>query len=59
MIDKEGYIHYQTPALEDKAWDEQMKEEVIRQHIEELLSPVSANKRSPAASRSAAVRKPS
>ncbi len=38
LIDRKGYIHYQTPATEDDTWDRLMKEDAIRQHIEELLS---------------------
>ena len=38
LIDRKGYIHYQTPALEDENWDKLMKEDAIRQHIEELLA---------------------
>ncbi|MBV9501042.1 MAG: TlpA family protein disulfide reductase [Acidobacteriaceae bacterium] len=38
LIDRNGYIHYQTPATEDANWDKLMKEETIRQHIDELLS---------------------
>ena len=38
LIDRKGNIHYQTPALESEKWDAQMKEEVIRAHIEQLLS---------------------
>jgi thiol-disulfide isomerase/thioredoxin len=38
MIDRKGMIHYQTPALESEEWDKLMKEEAIRQHIEELLA---------------------
>jgi hypothetical protein len=37
LIDRKGYIHYQTPAKEDENWDKLMKEDAIRQHIEELL----------------------
>ncbi len=60
LIDREGYIHYQTPATESDDWDKLMKEENIHQHIEELLTPVSASKRTPAsASRVASARKPS
>ncbi len=60
LIDREGYIHYQTPATENEDWDKLMKEDVIHQHIEELLaSPVSASKRSPAAARVASAHKPS
>src|SRR6185437_12885652 len=38
LIDRKGYIHYQTPATENDKWDRLMKEETIRQHIEQLLS---------------------
>jgi peroxiredoxin len=38
LIDRKGMIHYQTPAQEDENWDKLMKEEVIREHIDELLS---------------------
>ncbi len=38
LIDRKGMIHYQTPALEDENWDKLMKEDAIRQHIEELLA---------------------
>ena len=38
LIDRKGYIHYQTPATEDGNWDKLMNEQAIRQHIEELLS---------------------
>ena len=34
LIDRKGYIHYQTPATEDPKWDGLMKEDMIRQHIE-------------------------
>jgi thiol-disulfide isomerase/thioredoxin len=39
LIDRNGNIRYQTPATEDDHWDKLMKEEAIRQHIEELLGP--------------------
>lgn len=38
LIDRKGMIHYQTPATEDENWDKLMKEDSIKQHIEELLS---------------------
>jgi thiol-disulfide isomerase/thioredoxin len=38
LIDRKGFIHYQTPATEDEKWDRMMKEETIRRHIEQLLS---------------------
>lgn len=37
LIDRKGFIHYQTPAIEDENWDKLMTESAIRQHIEELL----------------------
>ena len=37
LIDRKGYIHWQTPATEDENWDKLMNQEAIRQHIEELL----------------------
>ena len=39
MIDRKGTIRYQTPAREDETWDKLMKEDAVRQHIEELLGP--------------------
>lgn len=50
LIDRKGIIHYQTPALEDENWDKLMKEDAIRQHIDELLS---------ADSKSTSIRRPS
>jgi peroxiredoxin len=38
LIDRKGFIHYQTPAKEDESWDKQMAEDAIRAHIEELLN---------------------
>ncbi len=38
LIDRKGFIHYQTPATEDSTWDQLMKEDVIRKDIEQLLS---------------------
>lgn len=38
LIDRQGNIHYQTPAIEDGNWDKLMKEDAIRTHIEELLA---------------------
>jgi thiol-disulfide isomerase/thioredoxin len=37
LIDRKGYIHYQTPPLSGDEWAKSMTEETIRQHIEELL----------------------
>lgn len=38
LIDRDGMIRYQTPALEDERWDKLMKEDALRAHIEELLA---------------------
>jgi peroxiredoxin len=38
LIDRKGYIHYQTPVnSDDENWTKLMSETAIRQHIEELL----------------------
>jgi len=48
LIDRKGMIRYQTPARQDANWDALMKEDAIRQHIEELLAggPASAGAKS-------------
>jgi peroxiredoxin len=38
VIDRKGIIRYQTPPLADDAYGKLMNEDVIKQHIEELLS---------------------
>ena len=38
IIDRKGFIRYQTPERESKEWDDLMKEDVIRQHLKDLLS---------------------
>ena len=38
IIDRKGVIHYQTPQRESEDWDKLMKEDVIRQHLKDLLS---------------------
>ena len=38
LIDRDGNIRYQTPALRDERWDKLMKEDALRAHIEELLA---------------------
>lgn len=38
LIDRKGYIHYQTPAGDSEEWTKLMAEDAIRQHIEELLA---------------------
>jgi thiol-disulfide isomerase/thioredoxin len=59
LIDRKGFIHYQTPAKENEDWDKLMKEDAIRQHIEELLASgnTSASRRSSPGSRLAMVKK--
>ncbi|MBV8551022.1 MAG: TlpA family protein disulfide reductase [Acidobacteriaceae bacterium] len=43
LIDRNGNIHYQTPASDSEDWTKLMNESTIRQHIEELLAiPVSS-----------------
>jgi hypothetical protein len=60
LIDRKGYIHYQTPQREDENWDKLMKEDAIRQHIEELLSQNnSASQSRSGNSRIAQTKKPS
>lgn len=55
LIDREGNIRYQTPAVEDERWDKLMKEDALRAHIEELLAQGNASARSHSAvSRTAA-----
>jgi thiol-disulfide isomerase/thioredoxin len=43
LIDRKGVVRYQTPEREDENWDKLMKEDAIRQHIEELLGGGSAS----------------
>lgn len=38
LIDRKGYIHYQTPASDSEDWNKLMNDSAIRQHIEELLA---------------------
>jgi thiol-disulfide isomerase/thioredoxin len=60
LIDRKGNIRYQTPAREDETWDKLMKEDALRQHIEELLGPANSVKRSsPTNARVALAKKPS
>lgn len=49
LIDRNGYIHYQTPAGDSPDWGKLMNDDAIRQHIQELLAiPVSASHRTTA-----------
>ncbi len=46
LIDRNGYIHYQTPANDSPDWSKLMNETNLRQHIEELLAiPASPHRR--------------
>ena len=45
LIDRKGIIHYQTPAGDSPEREALMQDQVIRQHIEELLSLGDAHKR--------------
>ena len=38
LIDKKGFVRYQTPATSGPEWEKQMSETTMREHIEELLS---------------------
>jgi len=38
LIDRKGFIHYQTAATSGPDWDSVAKEPAVRQHIEELLN---------------------
>ncbi len=43
LIDRKGFIHYQTPASDaDDNYEKMMNQGAIRQHIEELLAAPSA-----------------
>jgi thiol-disulfide isomerase/thioredoxin len=59
MIDRKGYIHYQTPANNNDEWTKIMNDDALRQHIEELLalSDTSAARHSSATSRVAMAKK--
>jgi thiol-disulfide isomerase/thioredoxin len=58
IIDRKGMIRYKTPALENEDWDKLMKEDAIRQHIEELLgSDTPSAKRSTSSGTRAALAK--
>jgi thiol-disulfide isomerase/thioredoxin len=59
LIDRDGNIRYQTPAREDERWDNLMKEDAIRAHIEELLGQGNSSSSRPhtATARAAIVKK--
>jgi len=52
LIDRKGYIRYQTPAGDSEEYSKLMNESTIQQHIEELLSqPASTSTRRTVAKR--------
>jgi thiol-disulfide isomerase/thioredoxin len=59
LIDRKGYIRYQTPAGDNEDWGKLMKEDTLRQHIEELLAAPtnSASRHSPGSSKMAMAKK--
>ena len=61
LIDRKGYIRYQTPPTESEDWDKLMKEDALKQHIEELLGTNNSAKRTTPAGngRLALAKKPS
>jgi thiol-disulfide isomerase/thioredoxin len=59
LVDRKGYIHYQTPQRQDENWDKLMKEDAVRQHIEELLSQNASASRSRSATSRVALAKKS
>ncbi|MBV9266777.1 MAG: TlpA family protein disulfide reductase [Acidobacteriaceae bacterium] len=60
LIDRQGNIHWQTPATSnDPAWEKVMNQDAIRQHIEQLLAqPATASAHRPP-TKLAANKKPS
>jgi peroxiredoxin len=58
LIDRKGYIHYQTPPKEDENWHKLMQEDAIRQHVQELLAlgSNSASRRTSRATAAAMIR---
>jgi hypothetical protein len=46
LIDRKGFIHYQTPATSGPEWDKVMDEATVHQHIEELLAGGTASSKS-------------
>ena len=61
LLDRKGFVHWRTPAVEDEKWDTLMKEENIREHIEELLQQphAAAAHRSPGTTKLESGKKPS
>jgi hypothetical protein len=42
LIDRKGYIHYQTSAKSGPAWDSVATEPALRQHLEEMMAPANS-----------------
>jgi hypothetical protein len=42
LIDRKGFIRYQTPAESGEEWDKVMNETAMREHIEQLLAPANS-----------------
>jgi hypothetical protein len=59
LIDRKGFIRYQTPERESEDWDKLMKEDVVRQHIKELLSHSDSARAESGRGRAATARKSS
>jgi thiol-disulfide isomerase/thioredoxin len=59
LIDRKGYIRYQTPAGDNEDWAKLMKEDTLHLHIEELLAAPanSASRHSSASSKIAMAKK--
>ena len=62
LIDRKGFIRYQTPERESEDWDKLMKEDVVKQHIRDMLGQNATSARAGAGtggSKVAMVKKPS
>lgn len=59
LIDRKGFIRYQTPERESEDWDKLMKEDVIRQHVKDLLSQSASARAESRSSRITAAKKSS
>ncbi|MDQ2775311.1 MAG: TlpA family protein disulfide reductase [Acidobacteriota bacterium] len=59
LIDRKGFIHWQTPNTTDNGdWEKLMNPDTIREHIEQLLAqPASASSTTPARTAKVAVAK--
>jgi thiol-disulfide isomerase/thioredoxin len=60
LIDRNGNIHWQTPATsDDPTWEKVMNQDAIRQHIEQLLAQPATASTHRSAAKVASVKKPS